>query len=362
MAEKLLKVRIADIAARAQVSPGTVDRVIHNRGEVAVKTREKILKIIQELNYEPDILASTLASKKTFSFASLIPEAGAGSQFWALPAAGLEKAINQVKHFGVFHKTFNFQYFDRNSFVRAAKELLQTKPDGVIFAPVFSDLAGHFVSQCHEWNIPVVLINSNILNASKLSFVGQDSFRSGMVAARLLHYGLPQGAKFMVVNFMTEMGTNMHLMSREEGFRNYFAYFPEREKYLQSLNIVGNDTKNIHDNLRKALTTKNSEPAVKGVFVTNSRVYQVAGFLKMNGINNVRLIGYDLLDENADHLQNNIIDFLISQKPFEQGFRSFMTLFDALVLKKNVPEYQYLPIDIISRENIDYYINNQTYD
>ena len=63
------KTRIIDIARKANVSIGTVDRVIHNRGEVSRITREKILSIIHELNYQPDILARTLAKKRVFNFA-----------------------------------------------------------------------------------------------------------------------------------------------------------------------------------------------------------------------------------------------------------------------------------------------------
>ena len=57
-------IRILDIAKKAGVSIGTVDRVLHQRGEVSEETREKILKIIREFDYRPNILASTLASKK----------------------------------------------------------------------------------------------------------------------------------------------------------------------------------------------------------------------------------------------------------------------------------------------------------
>ena len=360
MPERFSRVRIADIAERAQVSTGTVDRVIHNRGEVAPKTREKILKILEEMNYEPDILASTLASKKTYRFASLIPEARENSLFWALPAAGLGKGLDQVKHFGISHDTFFFQYFDRQSFKDAANRLLESDPDGVIIAPVFSELTDHFCDQCRERNIPVVFINANIFNIEKLSFVGQDSFRSGMVAARLLNYGMPPDASFLVVNFMSEKGTNMHLVSREEGFRNFFSQAPEKNRNLKTLNIVGNNLPAIRQTLWEVLSPRVSAEKIAGVFVTNSRVFLVADFFNSNGIKNVRLIGYDLLNANIAHLQGNTIDFLISQKPLEQGFRSFMTLFEALVLKKNVQKYQYLPIDIITRENIDYYINNQT--
>ena len=68
-----LKVRIKDIARLAGVSTGTVDRVIHDSGEVSEKTRNKVGIILQELDYKPDILARTLASKKTYLFAVLMP-------------------------------------------------------------------------------------------------------------------------------------------------------------------------------------------------------------------------------------------------------------------------------------------------
>ena len=49
MIESSNKIRIKDIAQLANISPGTIDRVLHNRGEVKEETRNKILKIIDEL-------------------------------------------------------------------------------------------------------------------------------------------------------------------------------------------------------------------------------------------------------------------------------------------------------------------------
>jgi len=53
---------VKEIARRAKVSIGTVDRVLHNREGVSEKTKTKINKIIQELDYQPNILARRLAS------------------------------------------------------------------------------------------------------------------------------------------------------------------------------------------------------------------------------------------------------------------------------------------------------------
>ncbi len=52
---------VKEIARRAKVSTATVDRVIHNRTGVSEKTKERINKIIQELNYQPNVLAQRLA-------------------------------------------------------------------------------------------------------------------------------------------------------------------------------------------------------------------------------------------------------------------------------------------------------------
>jgi LacI family transcriptional regulator len=354
------RVKIADIAQRANVSTGTVDRVIHNRGEVAQKTREKVLAIIKEMDFEPDILASTLASKKAYRFASLIPAATNDSLFWHQPAIGFEKALKQVKHFGVAHQPYSFNYFDKDSFRSAWGELLESEPDGIIVAPSFADVSAEFIGQTLERGIPVVFINMNVFNLPKLSFVGQDPLRSGMVAAHLLDFGLKHQDRILIVNIMSEKGGNIHLMSREEGFRNYFHGNGLSGKELFTVNIYGSNPAQIEQVLSETLSPEGAGEIVAGIFVTNSRVFHVADFLVKTGKKNIRLVGYDLLEVNVNHLMNHNIDFLISQNPIGQGFRSFMALFDALVLKKPVNKYQYLPIDIITRENIDYYINNQT--
>jgi LacI family transcriptional regulator len=77
----------------------------------------------------------------------------------------------------------------------------------------------------------------------------------------------------------------------------------------------------------------------------------------MNQIKNVILIGYDLLDENIEYLEKGIIQILICQKPEEQGYKSVFSLYNHLFLKKPVDKLNYSPIDIILKENIEYYKN-----
>ncbi len=58
------KATIKDVAQAANISIGTVDRVMHNRGGVSKKTEEKIKRIAAELNYTPSTIAQALVTQK----------------------------------------------------------------------------------------------------------------------------------------------------------------------------------------------------------------------------------------------------------------------------------------------------------
>jgi LacI family transcriptional regulator len=99
----------------------------------------------------------------------------------------------------------------------------------------------------------------------------------------------------------------------------------------------------------------NTNPDIRGIFVTNSQVYYLAQILEKYQIPGIRVIGHDLISENINFLKKGIIDILICQRPEEQGYRAILTLFEHLVLKKEVQVENYTSIDIITKENLDYY-------
>ena len=68
------KIRIKDIAERAGVSVGTVDRVLHNRPNVSKPAREKVEAALKDMNYQPNVYASALAYNKSYVFYMLLPQ------------------------------------------------------------------------------------------------------------------------------------------------------------------------------------------------------------------------------------------------------------------------------------------------
>jgi LacI family transcriptional regulator len=73
----------------------------------------------------------------------------------------------------------------------------------------------------------------------------------------------------------------------------------------------------------------------------------------------IKLIGYDLLQENIKHLAKGTIKFLIHQNPKQQTQLGISHLVGNLVLRRNPPAQQLLPLEIISRENLDSYLHSE---
>lgn len=345
------RIRIKDIAEIANVSVGTVDRVIHNRGEVSARTREKIAQLLLKFNYKPDIAARSLALKRAIHLAVMMPMVVKGHSFWELPQQGIKQALEALEPKQVNLHYFYFDQGDRKGFSALVDTFPFHRVEGLLFAPVFKEESLAFLELCGAAELPVVLFNSFLEAPSVRSYVGQDAYGSGYVAAGLLHYGLQKGGDVAIVNMSSRKDHYAHIIDRERGFRDYFSKRVKGGGQLISINLNGDENQLLGEKLKETCGTHD----IAGLFVTNSRVHLVARFLEETGCRGTRLVGYDLLPENIRYLQQDLIDFLISQNPEEQAFRGFKTLFDLVVFNREADVKQWLPIDIITRENLPYY-------
>lgn len=344
------RTRIKDIAMKAGVSTGTVDRVLHNRGEVSEATREHVLNIIKELDYTPNILAKSLASKKVYSIAALIPAAGDNNQYWEKPLAGFEQALSEIRDYNTNVLINTYDIDSSSSLAKAFRALLKEKPDGLVFAPFFSDTAVEIAGECEEKNIPYIFIDRNIEGLNNLAFFGQNGEHSGFLAARIMHYGVPDKSNVLVIK-PGSSNASQQTDNREKGFLKFF----NSSANTRQINTIAVDVNVPVDDLPEKLDVILKD--IKGIFITNSRAYKVAEYLEKRSMQDVVLIGYDLIDKNICCLEKGNIDFLIGQKPEEQGYKSVMALFNYLINRREVEKINYSPIDIIMRENIDYYKN-----
>ncbi|MEX2429400.1 MAG: LacI family DNA-binding transcriptional regulator [Bacteroidales bacterium] len=353
------RIRIKDIAQMANVSPGTVDRVIHNRNGVSDTTRERIEKIIKEYDYQPDIIAGALASGRSYRILVCMPAVVHAHAFWKFPETGVERALDEMEHFDI---TVDYLRFDQHSKIDFMEKIGHAEIglyDGVLFAPVFSEESTVFIRKCSDAGVPCILFNSRIEESEINGFIGQDAFQSGFLSGRLMSYGLPPEKDLLIVNLSLRKDNYQHIIKRERGFRSYFEEHSDRVNNLVSINMSGGNYQQVAEEIDRKMDIMN----IAGIFVTNSRVHLVARYLAERGFMRIRLIGYDLLPGSIEYLKREYIDFLISQSPEEQAYIGLRQLFNKAVLKKSIPREVLLPIDILTKENIDHYLKfNKQYE
>ncbi|MBC7451155.1 MAG: LacI family DNA-binding transcriptional regulator [Cytophagales bacterium] len=318
--------------------------MIHNRGEVSEENIEKVNTIIKELGYKPNIFARNLALNKQYNFAVLLPDVEL-QEYWKAAVNGVDKAEDELSAFGVSVTKYFFDPYNPESFREQANKILLSVPDGLAVSPILNDDFQEFVMECNALKIPFIFIDTNISTYKPLSSVGQDARASGYMAARLLSYGSTDGA-FLILTIAKKIDNHSHFSERIKGFKHYFAEHLTSESTIQEL--TGLDDLNLDAKLNEAFSSKK----VKGVFVPNSRVHKIAAYLKKNDIQKIRLIGYDLIEKNCEYLQNGFIDFLINQKPEEQGHQAIRLLHNSIVLKQSIDLMYQMPLNIVVKENL----------
>jgi len=347
------KTRIKDIARLAGVSIGTVDRVIHNRGEVAEKTKQKIQDILKETNYSPNVMAQALKTKKRFRLVSLLPDSSRDNSFWKKHLLGIKKALDELDLFPVSLNQVTFDIQSEKDFQNKTRTVTELKPDGVLLAPIFMSESVSFCTQLQKLGIPFVFIDGYLENTDFLGYVGEDIFQSGRVAGQLIDMITPEKSDILIVTIARNIPNVHHLHKRTEGFLSYFRNSGRNSGKKIILNIPDPSSETIENYVDKTLS---ENPEIKSIFITGSRSYLIAMYLRKKGINSIELVGYDLLDSNVKFLKEGITRFLIGQRPDEQAYKGVKKLFEFLSLHKIPDKIEYLPVDIVTSENVDFFL------
>lgn len=343
------KYTIKDIAQMAGVSKGTVDRVLHNRGKVSPAALEKINEVLNVIDYEPNLIARNLKNTKIFKIFVLLPDPEIDS-YWLPCVNGIQDAVKEFKPYSV---KINIQYFNpesKKSFVNANNSVLSLEPDAVLIAPLFHKETIEAVKIYDEANIIVNTFNNQVQSNSIKSFVGQDLYKSGRVAASLMNLILNKG-QIAIVHIDESLKNAVHMQEKEKGFRSYFE-----EKKLENFALTTLKLK--HPNVEsKFLSFLDENPDLSGIFITTSKAYQIATTLSEIKEKKIALIGYDLIEKNVAYLNQGLLHFLIHQNQKRQAYLGVSTLAEHFLYGKEIPETILLPIDIINVENADFYIS-----
>lgn len=348
-------IRIVDIAKMAEVSAGTVDRILHNRGKVSEDKKKKVEDVLKQLKYEPNLMARLLASKHRYSVVIVMPEFKP-KEYWNTVYDGIVSAMDEMN---MFNLSIEYLYFDQNnedSFSLVMKQLSSMTFDGLIVATLFGSKVIELSQKMDEQEIPYIYIDSNIDGQHNLAYFGSDSYRSGAVAAKLMLKEIGLTDTIIIARVKTKNSSvSTQMRSREKGFRDCLMECRHRGK-IDLFELIPEEQGADIVQLRALL--KESSETVGGI-VFNSRIFEFAALLDlMSEKERIKLVGYDSIEKNTNGLKHNTISYLISQGSYMQGYNGLKTLCHYLLLGKKPNKTNYMPIDILIQENEEYYNNH----
>lgn len=176
-----MKITIYDVAKKAGVSTATVSKIINNTGSISEKTKLKVQKVMDELQYQPSMIASALKRKSTHTIGLLIPDLS--NPIFAEYAKYIEERGQELGFSVIMCNTDS----DPDKELRYISLLKQKQVDGIIVAARFKNLK--LLKELIKEKFPLALIAQD-LPALPIDSVTVDDYLGGyQVTEYLLSLG-----------------------------------------------------------------------------------------------------------------------------------------------------------------------------
>ena len=193
-------------------------------------------------------------------------------------------------------------------------ESLMSKMDGLAISSVSTDALSPVIDRIIAAGIPVVAFNTDNPASKRLVFAGQDLVQSGREAGKLMVKTL--GGKGKVIITTIDAAAQWSI-DREKGAREGLGEAKGIE-IVQTVN-TGTDPQAIYAAIENAML---ANPDVTGILSLECCSTPAAGTWveRSNKVGQVKVVGFDLLDQTVELVQKGAIDATIDQAPEKQGF------------------------------------------
>ncbi|MDC7233540.1 MAG: LacI family DNA-binding transcriptional regulator [Spirochaetales bacterium] len=315
--KKNSKVTLQDIADALNISRGTVDRAIHNRGRISEKTRKAILDKASAMGYIDDKISRFTILKDKIRILALFPEHP--SFFYDVMKAGLLSAVTEQNDPLIELDVVHYNPEDSSGFIKILKsELQENSLKGVLLVP-----SGHFdpsLTLPGAAGIPYITINTDLPGSRRRCFVGQNLYQSGRLGGELIQKISPSGDVLVLSGYR---GLWAH-EQRISGVMDVLKGMNPEQKTV--LRYCYDDADTAARQLSDALY---SDSSIQGVIslTAAASLGAVQALRTLKGEKRIPLVGYDYNEELSRALDEGLCDALIGQNPEKQGSDAFKILY-----------------------------------
>lgn len=197
---------IYDIAKKAGVSIATVSRVVNNSDGIADKTREKVLKVADELGYYPQAYAQGLARKKKNIIMVVVPVLS--NYFFMEVLAGIQ---DEISNYSYDLNIFNVQSNGEDNMFPQVENIIKRQwADGYLF--ISTHLRDEELEKLQNYDMPITLIDESYPGMDSVSVNNEKGIEKAM------QYFLDNGMTRIAM--ISAMKTSKPGQQRIEGYKN----------------------------------------------------------------------------------------------------------------------------------------------
>lgn len=323
-----LQPTIQDVAKAANVSIGTVDRVLHNRGRVSKEKEQAVLAAVEALDYKPSQIARALAVRKS-NIKIGITYPNVESEFWGEINGGIDRARNELRPFGVELIVRYTKTYDINDQLRSVRELQSLGINGLVLTPV-ADSSADIIDGAIGKDIPFVTVIDDVLESRRVFHIGPDDFALGMLAAKLVSlYNKAQGNVII-------LSPNFAFSSTQQRISGFMSKVKQDKLNVNILRIApvpGDKEQEYYTNIRSVVLdciAKNS--SLNTIYVSNGLTEWAAAAVEEAGrAEDIKVIGHEFTSGVKRFLESGLVGATIYQNPAQQWFTAIRRMYDYII-------------------------------
>lgn len=340
-----MAVTVQQIAEEAGVSRGTVDRVLHERGKVKPEIAENIREIARRLGYYEKMQRVHAAKRSAADFCLGVVLTSVETPTMRIVAEGAQAAREKLCAMGAQVHIRLLEQLDPQKLVACIDELAALGINALAIAPSSDAVVCDRLRALADSGVAIVTLNGDLPGCGRLCYVGMDNTRGGRVAAGLMHLVLPEGGKVLPIT------AHLTHFAHKQRYTSFDQEISENHPEIELLPLQS--CFNRDDFAQEiVLHTLEEHPDLRGVYLAANGTRGVCEAIEQSGLTGrVRVITYDLNEQNREDLAAGRISALLDQEPFEQGWRPPFLLYRHVIEGQPIEEeLAYTKIGIRIRE------------
>ncbi|RZL34139.1 MAG: LacI family transcriptional regulator [Pedobacter sp.] len=276
-------VNIKKLAEALNLSTSTVSRAFRDNSDINLATKERILAMAKQLNYQPNHYASNLREQKSKTIAVIVPELA--NNYFSLAIQGIE-SVASAKGYHILVYATNDQFEKEVSFIQ---HLHNGRADGIIMSVSGEANDHNYLNELAKKRLPLVFFDRVYEDIETPRVITNDYEASFSATEHLIDQGCKRIA-YLAVNKTLSIGK-----TRMQG---YIDALKKRNIEFNDELIIDctNNYKENIDHLKSTFTTLKPD----GVFTSVERLafatYYACYDLKLDVPNDIKVIGFSSLE------------------------------------------------------------------